>query len=231
MATMIKEGITRERMMALWNQNRGQITGNDPAGLPALRDRAMASFMELGLPHTRLEAWRNTDLKESLEKGYDVYFAPRVVEDPAKVFQCNIPHLDTAVIGLHNGWYLSKDVPLMELGNGIIMGSLAEAMRKYPDLVARHYGTTTDDEKSSFTALNTAFAQDGIFIYVPDRVRSPKPVQLINVIHDPENLMLQSRNLIILGADSRLSLVHCDDSYNHQPSFSNVVTEIRLGAR
>jgi Fe-S cluster assembly protein SufD len=231
METLMKEGLTREHMISLWEQNRALITRNDPAGLPDLRNRAMAAFSDLGFPHTKLESWRHTDLKESLGKGYDVWFTPRMVENPARVFQCNIPHLDTAVIGLHNGWYVSKEVPLMELGNGIIMGSLAEAMKKYPDLVNKHYGRYSDDRGSSLTALNTAFAQDGIFIFVPDGVKSPKPVQLINVIHDTENLMLQARNLVILGDDSRLSLVHCDDSYNHQPSFSNVVTEIRVGAR
>ena len=82
--------------------------------------------------------------------------------------------------------------------------------------------------KSGFTDLNTAFAQDGIFIYVPDNVHSPKPIQLINVIQHDENIFLQSRNLILLGKNAQLSLVHCDDSYNHQASFSNIVTEVHL---
>jgi len=116
----------------------------------------------------------------------------------------------------------------MELGNGIILGSLAEAMKKYPELVGKHLGHYTSAALSSFTALNTAFAMDGIFIYVPDGVKSPKPVQMINVIHHNENLFLQSRNLVILGNGSRMSIVHCDDSYNHQASFSNIVTEVHL---
>jgi len=70
---------------------------------------------------------------------------------------------------------------------------------------------------------------DGIFIYVPDHVTSNKAVQLVNVIHSQENIFLQSRNLIILGKNSRLTLVHCDDSYDHQPSFSNNVTEVIIG--
>jgi Fe-S cluster assembly protein SufD len=49
------------------------------------------------------------------------------------------------------------------------------------------------------------------------------------VIDHNENLFLQSRNLVILGKNSRLSLVHCDDSYNHQSCFSNVVTEVFVG--
>jgi Fe-S cluster assembly protein SufD len=228
MQTNIKEKITSDRMVNLFRENRDVIFINDTSAISGLREKAIESFNQLGFPNNRLEAWRNTDLKESLEKGYDYYLRPIEEKDIQRVFRCEIPHLDTAVLGQLNGWYVSKDVPLMKLGNGIILGSLAEAMKKYPDLVERHFGRYTGDNLSSFTELNTAFAMDGIFIYVPDGVKSPKPVQMINVIHHDENLFLQSRNLVILGKGSRLSIVHCDDSYNHQASFSNIVTEIHL---
>ena len=48
------------------------------------------------------------------------------------------------------------------------------------------------------------------------------------MIQHDENIFLQSRNLVLLGKNARLSLVHCDDSYNHQASFSNIVTEVHL---
>jgi len=215
-------------MVSLFEKNRKAIFINDTTSISDLREKAFESFSQLGFPNVRMEEWHNTDLKESLEKGYDYYLHPLEEKDIQRVFRCDIPHLDTAVLGQLNGWYVSKDVPLMELGNGIILGSLAEAMKKYPQLVEKHIGQYADIEKSSFTALNTAFAMDGIFIYVPDGVKSPKPVQMVNVIHHNENLFLQSRNLVIVGKGSRLSIVHCDDSYNHQASFSNIVTEIHL---
>ena len=221
--------ITREHLIALYQTSRQILTANDTAALAGIRQKAIESFTDLGFPSTDMESWRNTDLKPSLEKEY-IFPVQRMEEvDFQKVFRCNIPQLDTAVIGQMNGWYVSKDVPLMELGNGIIMGSLASAKLKYPRLVEKYYGTIADDKTDGLTALNTAFAQDGVFIYVPDNVRSPRPVQLINVIHHEESLFLQSRNLIIIGANARLSLVHCDDSYNHQTSFSNIVTEIYIG--
>jgi len=229
MQTDLKESITRERMMSLFEANHPLLFANDSSTLAEIRERAFLSFSKLGFPNTRMELWRNTDLKESFGRGYNYHLQPTEEADVQKVFRCNIPHLDTAVIGQLNGWFVSKDVPLMELGNGIIMGSLAAARKKYPQLVERYYGTMANDSIDGFTALNTAFAQDGVFIYVPDRVKSPKPVQLINVIHHDENIFLQSRNLIVLGANANLSLVHCDDSYNYQASFSNIVTEIHLG--
>ena len=223
------EILSQERFSGLYERNRERLTSDDTPEQAALRDRAMAAFTGLGFPGTEIESWRLTDLSDSLARGYDYHLQKFTEPDLQKVFRCNIPHLDTAVIGQLNGWYVSKDVPLMELGNGIIMGSLAEAKKKYPALIARWYGTAADDAADGLTALNTAFAQDGIFIYVPDGVKSPKPVQLINVIHHDTNIFLQSRNLIVVGAGARLSLVHCDDSFNHQTSFSNIVTEVFVG--
>ena len=241
MQAAVKHSISKELMTGLFRDHKALISANDNPGLSDQREKAIRRFEELGFPTSKLETWKHTDLKESFEREYDVVMKPEQGGDVQKVFRCNIPHLETAIMGQLNGWYVSKDVPLMELGNGIIMGSLAEAMKKYPALLGTHLGKYTDFNTTfptssntnfntdSFTALNTAFFQDGVFIYVPDNVKSPKPVQIINVIHHDENLFLQSRNLIVLGKNSRLSLVHCDDSYNHQPSFSNIVTEIHLG--
>ena len=229
MQTTIQETITKERLIGLFEKNRKFLFRDDTPSLSDIRKKAFASFATLGFPDTSMEAWRFTDLQDSFARGYDYHLHPISEVDAHKVFRCNIPHLDTAVIGQLNGWYVSKDVPLMELGNGIIMGSLAEARKKYPKLVEKYYGTMAEDAIEGFTALNTAFALDGVFIYVPENVKSPKPVQLINVIHHDNNLFLQSRNLIVVGANAKLSLVHCDDSYNHQASFSNIVSEIHLG--
>jgi len=224
-----KDIITKERFTGLFDENRALLTSDDTSRLAGIRERAIADFAALGFPDTKMEAWRLTDLQESFRKGYEYHLRRLEENDVQRVFRCNIPHLDTAVIGQLNGWHVSKDVPLMELGNGIIMGSLAEARRKRPQLVERYYHTMAGQDPDGLTSLNTAFAQDGVFIYVPDNVKSPKPVQLINVIHHADNLFLQSRNLIVVGDNARLSLVHCDDSYNHQASFSNIVTEIHVG--
>jgi Fe-S cluster assembly protein SufD len=93
-----------------------------------------------------------------------------------KIFRCNIPHLDTAIIGQMNGWYVSKDVPLIRLGKRDDPGKPCTGIQRIPRdyraalrKIFRSTGKNVD-----FTDLNTAFAQDGIFIYVPDNVHSPE---------------------------------------------------------
>ncbi|MBE0646442.1 MAG: Fe-S cluster assembly protein SufD [Bacteroidales bacterium] len=229
MEPMVLTPISKERLLDLYQENRSSLSADDSPAVRANREKALDSFRKLGFPDKKMEDWRNTDISKSLGLAYDYPLQPSEEDDMQKVFRCNIPHLDTAVIGQLNGWFVSKDVPLMELGNGIIIGSLAEAMKKYPHLVEPHLGNYTDVESNGFAALNTAFATDGTFIYIPDGVKSEKAVQLVNVIQHRENIFIQSRNLIILGKEAKLTVVHCDDSYDHQPSFSNIVTEIVVG--
>ncbi len=229
MQTDLKDSITKERMVSLFETHRGLLSKHESKRMSGIRENALNTFKKTGFPHSKMESWRHTDLGESMGMSYKYYFQPSGDRDAQKVFRCNIPHLDTAILGQLNGWYVSRDVPLIELGNGMIMGSLMEAKKKYPDLVEKHYNSLSGNHQDGFTSLNTAFAMDGVFIYVPENVKSTKPVQLINVIHHDENIFLQSRNLIIIGKNAKLTLVHCDDSYNQQASFSNIVTEIFLG--
>lgn len=220
--------ITVDRLSRLFDENRKIIDGDGNPTIAAAREKAMGSFRATGFPSPKEEVWRNTDLTETFARDYVYHLNRQDPGDIRSVFRCNIPNFDTAVLGQLNGWTVSRDVPLMVLGNGMIMGSLSEAIRQFPQLVEPHLGKYSAAAKTGFTELNMAFAMDGIFIYVPDNVSGNKAVQMVNVIRHPDNLFLQTRNLIVLGKNSRLTLVHCDDSYNQQASFSNNVTEVFL---
>jgi Fe-S cluster assembly protein SufD len=130
---------------------------------------------------------------------------------------------------LYNGWYLSENGRLITRNDGTIIGSLAMAMKEHPELVEAYFTRFDMYTRNGMEALNTAFAQDGIFIYVPDHVHIDQPVQMVNMIDHDRRLFLQNRNIIILGRNSSLTLVHCDDSLNHQTSLTNTITEVYLG--
>jgi Fe-S cluster assembly protein SufD len=51
---------------------------------------------------------------------------------------------------------------------------------------------------------------------------------MVNVTQDENYSFVQYRNLIVMGKNSKMSMVQCDDSTNHQVSFSNVVSEYFL---
>jgi Fe-S cluster assembly protein SufD len=214
----------------LFTQNFGIISRYDSEEWRKTRLDAMASFTAGGLPASDNERWRNTDIAHPLSFDYEMYcedFQQNI--DVEKIFACEVPEFDTFLITMVNGWYTYRNSSLRILPNGVIIGSLGRALRDAPELVYAHLGKYANYHDNAFAALNTAFASDGIFIYVPDNTVVSKPIQMVNVVDHPNNLFLQTRNLVVVGKNSRLELVQCDDSHNHVAGFTNTVTEVFVG--
>jgi Fe-S cluster assembly protein SufD len=106
---------------------------------------------------------------------------------------------------------------------------MAKAMKQVPELFEQYFGKIADNTQDGFTAANTALFKDGIFIYVPAGVEVKNAIQLIKLINREDPIMVNSRNLIILGENSSFTFLHCDDSVNHTPGFINTVTEVFVG--
>jgi len=192
-----------------------------------LRDKAIADFEKLGFPHTKLEEWRFTNLTDYLKFDYSTIIENAEKDvDIAKFFRCEVRDLDTYTAVLLNGWFIYKNARITTLPNGTIIGSLSQALIEFPDIVQKHFASYANIETNAFDALNTAFAQDGIFIYVPDNVVVDKPIQIINILNMQESVLIHPRNLVIVGKNSKLTLVHCDDIFSDVPTFTNSLTEI-----
>ena len=221
------ETTLKDKISELYGLHKEKIFSNDPPEVVDIREKSFNDFMKLDFPTTRLESWKNTDMKKILNRDYSINFEPEKDDiDHDKVFQCEIPDLDTHVITLYNGWYINRDQPLLKLPNGTLIGSFAQALKEFPELVLKYFNKYANSELNGFNALNTAYAQDGVFIYVPDNAEAYKTIQMVNILNKEDNMFVQNRNLVVLGKNSKLTLIHCDDSHNHKSSLSNSVTEI-----
>ncbi|MBI9039051.1 MAG: Fe-S cluster assembly protein SufD [Bacteroidales bacterium] len=215
-------------LINLFEENKNQIFKNDTKKISEVRKQALEKFSKSELPTLKHEKWRDTDLSKTLSKNYKYYFdAEENNSEIGKTFKCVVPQLDSLSFTFVNGWNTFES-ELITLEDGIIIGSFSDAMKKFPEIVEQHFAKTFQPEKDFFSLLNTSYAQDGFFIYVPDNVNSQKSIQIVNIINNDENIFLQPRNLVIIGKNSKLSLIHCHDSVNQKNSFTNSVTEIFL---
>ena len=220
----------KEYLMAVFAERQREITVHDTPFVAAKRAEAIKLFSKAGFPHAALERWRGTDLSRALSHEYQASpEAPSADLDIDKIFKCDVPHFETLLVTQLNGWFADRQKLIHIYPSGMIIGSLAAAFIKYPKLIEAHYGKYADDTSESLTALNTAMSQDGIFIYVPDNVTVEQNVQMVNITDFKQNLFLNTRNLVILGENSHLRLVQCDDSINHDVTFINTVTEVKVG--
>jgi Fe-S cluster assembly protein SufD len=230
METIHKTDIKTE-LEELFITSHEQLFSNDTAYVAGIRSKAFEQFRQAGFPTVKQERWRGTDLSKVLATPYSFALHPLGAGvDIESIFKCDVPHLETYLVAQLNGWYVYNNSPITQLSNGIIIGSLASAFLKFPQLIEKHYGQYADITTDGLIALNTTFAQDGIFIYVPDNVTVGETIQMVNIVNSAENLMLHSRNLILLGKNSHLRLVQCDDSIEHGITFINSVSEIFIGS-
>lgn len=209
---------------------KAQIMAYDIPKVSRLREQFFLDFKEKGFPDTSHEKWRFSRIEDLMEQPFHHDLNPsKAEENLEELFRCEVHNFDTEIVSLLNGWFYDNNGGLHTTEQGIIVGSFRAAMRQFPELFEKYYGEIAHNEHNSFVSINTALVQDGVFIYVPDNVEAKKTLQIIKLINHKENHFVQNRNLIILGKNSKLSLMHCDDSINHHTSLINTVTEIFVG--
>jgi len=210
--------------------NRDQLMASSNSVFNALRPEAMESFRALGIPDKSRENYKYTDLRQVFLTPFNKYIEPRkILFSVEDLFRCDIPELDTDLILLVNGWFYDNRPRLQVLPNGVIMGSMAEAAKVYPEILEKHYSRYSDFRKDPLVALNTAFAQDGTFVYVPKGAGHERTIQIVNILLSPEDLFVQHRNLVVVEEGAMARIVVCDHSLSAHQFLTNSVTEIFLG--
>jgi Fe-S cluster assembly protein SufD len=129
-----------------------------------------------------------------------------------------------------NGHFAPELSRILPLPPGVKVTSLASALAADPARVERHLFRHARSDANAFAALNTAFFQDGAFIYVPAGQAVAEPVQLLFVSTSQENgASAHPRNLIITESGSRLTVIEHYVSTAEAPCVTNAVTELVAG--
>lgn len=216
-ATLFKEGYAR-------------LENGCSAVMNAFRKEAFEQFIRLGGIPQKTEDYLYTDLLSVFDKDYQVVLKYIHQEaDLNEAFRCAVTDLVTDPVLTVNGWWFDGNIK-PELPEEVVVCSLREASVKYPDLFHQHYNQyAVKARKDGLVALNTAFAQDGVFIYVPDEVVLERPLQIINLLQAKADLMGFQRNLVILGKHAQATVLVCDHTLANQNFLMNNATEVFLG--
>ena len=229
MNSMSEVAVT-EKYLKLFRENIGNISRVSSPYINSFRNRAFERFSELGIPSKKNEAYKYTNLNLFFDHEYSGYFLPVAADfRKAENFKCDVSDLDAYGLALINGFYPAVKDKIKRLPDGIWIGSLNEAALKFPELIEKHYAQYAQSDVDGLVHLNTAMASDGVFIYVPDGVKTDKPVQVVNLVDAAEDTFTQHRNLIIVGNGAEFSLIICDHTLAPNKFLTNGVTEIHVG--
>lgn len=145
--------------------------------------------------------------------------APRPKEEDFLNFECNIPQLLTNRVIQANGYFSDlNSINLNEFTGfeDVIICSLGTSRTKYKDILDR-FDIILDDN-----------IENGLFIFIPDYKEVDIPFQMLDIIKAEYPILIQTNNIVILGENAKLKLIHCDDTVNNNKSISDIRTNVYL---
>jgi Fe-S cluster assembly protein SufB len=111
-------------------------------------------------------------------------------------------------------------------GLGVLFTDMDTALREYPEIVQKHFGTVIPPNDNKFAALNSAVWSGGSFIYVPPGVHVDQPLQAYFRINS-ENMGQFERTLIIVDEGAYVHYVEgCSAPTYTTDSLHSAVVEI-----
>jgi Fe-S cluster assembly protein SufB len=109
---------------------------------------------------------------------------------------------------------------------GILFSDMDTAVREYPDVVKRFFGTIIPPGDNKFAALNSAVWSGGSFIYVPPGVECEMPLQAYFRINS-ENAGQFERTLIIADEGAKVHYIEgCSAPVYSTDSLHSAVVEL-----
>lgn len=112
---------------------------------------------------------------------------------------------------------------------GVIFLDIDSALKEYPDIFRKYFGTIVPASDNKLAALNSAVWSGGSFIYVPKNVRLDKPLQSYFRINS-ESMGQFERSIIIVDDGADCSYVEgCTAPQYSKDSMHAAVVEVFVG--
>jgi len=217
-----------ERWRALASSAAARLGSGEAPAAGALRRAGLEAFAAQGLPSTRLEEWRYTNVAElaAIPWQSTEERAPEISRDAVEalaspVFACGLLVFVNGRLVPELGTLRSPDVELV---------SLAEARRSSDAHALQRIGTLIDVKAHPFAALATACLDDGVCIRFPAGARLRQPLHLVFLsASSAAPVAAHPRVWIEAGRGSEAVVVQDHVSLGSAPAFTNSVTELHVG--
>jgi len=226
--TGVKE--TPNRYLSSFERFEKDLAGDGQSWLHEIRKAAIQCFAELGFPSTRIEDWKYTNVAPIAK----IDFEP-AQREPGRVSGADIARSpfvgpDSIRLVFVDGRFSEELSSLEALPQGTAVGSLTQELENGNATLQAHLSRYADYNEHAFTALNTAFIEDGAFIEIQKGVVVEKPIHLLFVsTTGGEARVSHPRNLIVAGRESQAIIIEDYMGLGEAVYFTNAVTEIVAG--
>lgn len=214
--------------LAVLAQMRARLPGEDVPWVRTLREVGASRFADLGFPSVTNEHWKYTNVAPLLRQPYiQAYGADDAnIDDPTALMrQASLGDLMAHRLVFINGWY-APALSSVDAVPGVVVGSLAQQLAR-PERLEGYLGGAVPADRNGFTALNSAFLADGAYVRVPAGVTVEQPIHVVYVATGPQaRLLIQPRNLIVVEAGARVSVIEHYLTLGDVAHLTNAITEV-----
>ncbi len=191
-----------------------------------LRTESLKTFEDLGFPSKKEEAWKYTSLAKVLKKDYSIFPKAETTIELKDVKKYFLYEIDSYKVVFIDGVYSPFLSDTTHEGIDVCLLSAALSKPKYKSVIEKYFNQIAKKDES-LTALNTSFAREGAYIYVPKSVVAEKPIQIIHFSTGKQgDFMLQPRSLVIAEENAQVQIIERHQSLASHAVLTNAVTEI-----
>ncbi|MDT8377066.1 MAG: Fe-S cluster assembly protein SufD [Mariprofundaceae bacterium] len=206
-----------------------QLPGAHETWVRVMRRSAMDQVVRQGMPTTRHEAWKYTDVKRYLDRLIADSSAGGVADVSAEALAgFGFEGLDCHRMVIVDGKVSQSLSQLESVPAGVRVESMARMLIEEPDTIEPHLH---DQHLSgSFAALNSAMMADGVYLDVPDGIVVEKPLHLLFLSTTGGSSSQYIRNLIVAGEYSQVTVIEHHGSVGESSAFINTGTDVEIHA-
>ncbi len=201
--------------------NSATFTCSDP-WLAQLRKSSLEKFSAEGLPTSGAEAWKYTSLK----------ILDNIDSSNCQAAELNSRDLSWLPLDLKthrlvfvNGRFNKTLSAINQLGSGVKVLSLSEALATEPRVMEDYLGQIGPVQDLPVLALNTAFIEDGLVVLI-EGVALDKPVEVVFVSQGGGSIAHHPRNLVVAKDGAQITILERHVGIGGRAYLTNSVFEV-----
>lgn len=206
------------------------LNGGAKSSAHKMRQHAFQDLLARGLPSTKNEDWKYTNIAPLLRSAFSLASESSLVTPDKKVLApYQLAGLDAIRIVFSDGIFLPEFSDELPEG-ALTVRRLRDCLESDDSEVISQIGKCESMDESPFVALNTSFVSDGLVVTVSEGVQAPKPILLTFVSgQSNERVIAHPRIVVVAEKQSSVEIIEQFVGLGDSEYFANPVAEFLVG--
>lgn len=205
---------------------QGSLNGKSKL-LDEIRLKGAEGVQNTPFPSKKDEDWKFISLRDLYRDSYEL--ASNLEVNVPDFSEHYLPESQESRLVFINGAFSEEHSSTEALPEDVEIGNIARLAAEDNPQLEKHLDQHGNFEGDIFSSFNSAFLEDGAFIYVPKGRKVDAPVHLLFIQTDSDkNYFSTSRTVIVADEDSEVTIVEDHIGLGDNKYFNLPVVEVNL---